>query len=139
MSRTIGKILGTAAVATGLAVLPSAASAAEGPISGASYRGCTTASGTYGWELTNAARDLYRTWGSVRLTNYPAKCPSGFTGAVLQRSTTHTTDNSWNYYASVGRGQSYTFSLDDTDVRGVRFRLCNVHSGGVVDGCGRVQ
>ncbi|MEB3958692.1 hypothetical protein OKJ48_00230 [Streptomyces kunmingensis] len=139
MSHTIGKILGTAAVATGLAVLPSAASAAQGPISGASYRGCTTVTGTYGWELTSAGLDMYRTWGSARLVNHPSKCPTGFTAGVLQRSTTHTTDHSWNFYAAVDPGGTFTRDLSDTNVRGVRFRICNVHSGGVIDGCGRVQ
>lgn len=138
MSRTIGKLLGTAAVAAALAVLPSAASAAQGPISGASYRGCTTVTGTYGWELTNAGMDLYRTWGSARLVNHPSKCPTGFTTGILQRSTTHTTDDSWKTYAVVHRGETFTRDLGDTDVRGVRFRICNLHSG-KLDGCGRVQ
>ncbi|MGY3676954.1 hypothetical protein [Streptomyces sp. TE33382] len=139
MSRTIGKFLGTVAVATGLAILPSTANAAEGPISGASYRGCTTVTGTYGWQLTNEGMDLYRTWGNARLVNHISNCPKGFTAGILQRSTTHTTDRSWKPYASVNPRDEFTVSLNDTDVRGVRFRICNVHSGGIIDGCGRVQ
>ncbi|MBI0292970.1 hypothetical protein JBE04_00270 [Streptomyces sp. PRKS01-29] len=138
MSRRIGKIIGTAAVVTGLCALPSTANAAQGPISGASYRGCTTASGTYGWELTNPGQDLYRTWGTIRLTSHPANCPRGFTAGVLQRSTTNTTDHGWKWYRAINPGQSATFSLADTNVRDVRFRVCNVHDG-ITDGCGRVQ
>ncbi|NGO13394.1 hypothetical protein G5C60_38820 [Streptomyces sp. HC44] len=139
--RRLGQVVGITAMAAGLALLPSTASAQEGPISGASYGrngGCTTAAGTFGWELTSEARNLYRTWGTVKLTNRPSNCTSDVTGAALQRSETSTTNRSWKWYAGIGRGQTYTFSLDDTDVRDVRFRICNVRNG-VIDGCGRVQ
>ena len=139
MTGRIRKIVGTAAAATGLALSPLTDSAAEGPISGSSYNGCATASGTYGWQLTSQAEKLYRTWGSARLSMNLSKCASSVTGAVLQRSETSTADHSYKYWASTVRGQTFTVSLEDTNVRDVRFRICNVHSGGKIDGCGRVQ
>ncbi|GCD95924.1 hypothetical protein [Embleya hyalina] len=143
MSRRIARFIGITATAAALALLPSAASAQEGPINGGSYgtnnRKCTTASGTFGWELTNEAMNLYKTWGTVKLSNTKSRCTSDVTGAVLQRSETSTTDHSWKFYAGIGTNQTYSFSLVDTDVRDVRFRICNVRAGGIADGCGRVQ
>ncbi|GHH89061.1 hypothetical protein [Streptomyces capitiformicae] len=99
---------------------------------------CTTAAGKFGWELINEDRNLYRTWGKVQLTNRPANCTSDVTAGVLQRPEA-VSGGKWRFYAAVARGETGSFWLDDTGVSNVRFRICNVRSGGIIDGCGRVQ
>lgn len=133
-ARTV-RAAGIMAAAAGLALLPAQAHAAEVSLSGASYNGCNTVTGRYGWALTNPGLDLYRTWGTATVVNHPTKCGKGWHG-VLQYDDSSSADG-WEILYGVPPGQSGTRSLVLNDVRDVRFRICNVVNG-AVNGCARV-
>ncbi|MGA4950975.1 hypothetical protein NCG97_00590 [Streptomyces lydicamycinicus] len=133
--RRAGRVAGLLASAAGLALLPSAAAAAEGPISGASSNRCNTVTGTYGW--TEAGGGTYNTWGSATLVNHPANCGRDWGGQLQYYDATRPSWG-WRPLALVLRGQTLTVSLDFKYVLDVRFRVCNIVDGND-DGCGRVQ
>ncbi|MGP4091725.1 hypothetical protein [Streptomyces sp. KR55] len=145
--RWVAYVLATLASATALALSPSAASArAAGDVWGLTFGDCYEADGWYEWTAAGSAGGYpkYNTDGVVTVGPW-ANCDSWIDGAVLLYSGKKWQGGSWTKIdwkkppSSDGLGENETdYELKFSNVRDIRFKVCNVHDG-IVDGCATVS
>jgi hypothetical protein len=143
MRKTIYSLI-TAAVGMALAILPSSASAdpvvVEVEVSGVTYSDCYSANGWYEYEQTGSAGGYpkYRTKTQICVGPWE-DCSSWVDDGILQYSGYQYRSGSWRQIEWKRAPQDAwgDYAVNLSDVRDIRFRVCNVTDGDV-GGCGRV-